>query len=41
MGNTPVKLQLVQQAINKIYARNGNEFQEKDWKDYSDQFWWY
>lgn len=40
-GNTPVKLQLVQQAINEIYARNGYEFQEKVWKDYYNQFSWY
>ena len=41
MGNTPVKFQLVQQAINEIYARNGYAFQEKVWKDYYDQFSWY
>lgn len=40
-SDNQMKLDLVQHAINEIYARNGYDFKEKAWRDYYNQFDWY
>ena len=36
-----MKLELIQQSINTLYARHGYDFKEEKWQVFYDQFEWY
>ena len=36
-----LKLELIQQAINTIFARRGYDFKEEQWQEFYNQFEWY
>ena len=40
-SDNELKLELIQQSINTLYARHGYDFKEEKWQVFYDQFEWY